>query len=147
MIKKGEDMNKRKIVDIIIILIYISSLAFLITFGILWKLSPDFYQMLLYFIMGFGVLGLIGVMTKLFVDKSYDFNIYSLTFMASLTVIAILCHYIVKYFKLYEVAPWLSWVILISLIFISVLVCLILNFKKSKNEKSSNGPKIVSNTR
>lgn len=140
-------MKKRTIVDIVVISIYVLSLAFLIVFGILWKLNPDFYQMVLYFIMGFGIIGLLGVMTKLFIDKDYDYNVYSLSFMSSLTVIAILCHYIVKYFKLYDVLPWLSWTILISLIVISLITCLVLNFKKSKNKKSSNKPKIVSNSR
>ncbi len=140
-------MKKRKIPDIIIFSIYALSVVFLSIFGIIWGFSPSFYQMLLYFIMGFGIVGLLGILAKLLIDKNYDFNIYGLAFLVSLTVIAILCHYIVKYFKLYEILPWLSWTILISLILISLSICLILNIKKLNNKKSSNKPKIVSNSR
>ena len=140
-------MKKRKIPDIIIFSIYALSVVFLSIFGIIWGFSPSFYQMLLYFIMGFGIVGLLGILSKLLIDKYYDFNIYGLAFLVSLTVIAILCHYIVKYFKLYEILPWLSWTMLISLILISLSICLILNIKKLNNKKSSNKPKIVSNSR
>ena len=116
-------MKKRKIPDIIIFSIYALSVVFLSIFGIIWGFSPSFYQMLLYFIMGFGIVGLLGILAKLLIDKNYDFNIYGLAFLVSLTVIAILCHYIVKYFKLYEILPWLSWTILISLILISLSIC------------------------
>lgn len=140
-------MKKTRIVDIAVIAIIALSIVFLGVFSILWSLNQAFYQMTLYFVMGFGIIGLLGVMIKLFLDKKYEFNTYRLAFMASLTVIAIFCHYFIKYVNYYENLPYIYWIILIVLIIIAIIICYLLNKKAIKKNKDKNEPKFIPNIR
>lgn len=140
-------MKKTRIVDIAVIIIIALSIIFLGIFSILWSLNQAFYQMTLYFVMGFGIIGLLGVMIKLFIDKKYEFNTYKLAFMASLTVIAIFCHYFIKYVNYYETLPYIYWIILIVLNIIAKIICFFLNKRAIKNNKDKKRPKFIPNVR
>ena len=123
-------MKKTRIVDIAVIIIIALSIIFLGIFSILWSLNQAFYQMTLYFVMGFGIIGLLGVMI-----------------MASLTVIAIFCHYFIKYVNYYETLPYIYWIILIVLNIIAKIICFFLNKRAIKNNKDKKRPKFIPNVR
>lgn len=114
-------------------------------FSILWKLNQNFYQMMLYFMMGLSLISLLSFVFKLLVDKKYEYNNYLLIYISSYAVIAVLSHYILKYIGKYDTLTWMYWLLPFILIIVSTILCCILYKKDKEKNDSDKRPKIISN--